>query len=190
VTEIGSWTTAEGTVPATLDFESQDVDAQELPAWVKSAGLGALTGALTGSAAGPYGALAGAVAGGALGAAGSLTKPAPVPPSKPASTSTAAPPATPTPQPTASAASPQDTTAAPATAAAPTADATSTALGPALQQLATILPLLMQAAAASGGSAKGAGESFEMAAEIGVDLEALEPSEWEFASLEGGWTIS
>jgi hypothetical protein len=80
VNEIGSWTTAEGTVPATLDLESVDPYAQEVPAWVKGAGMGALTGALTGAAAGPYGALAGAVAGGALGAVGTLSQPAQPPP--------------------------------------------------------------------------------------------------------------
>ena len=178
VMEIGSWTTAEGTVPATLDFESLDADAQELPAWASGAATGALGGALAGSAAGPLGALIGGVTGGALGAAGSLTKPQPAPqptpaPTKPPAAATA--PSTPT--------APSTLTAPP-----PPAAATAPALTAALQQLAAILPVLMQAAASGGTAPKSAGKSFGTD-EIGAGMEALEPTDWEFASLEGGWTI-
>lgn len=178
--EIGSWTTNEGTVPATLDFESLDADALELPGWVSSAATGALGGALAGSAAGPYGALLGAIAGGASGAAGSLTKPQPTPaPVKPPATATS--PSTMTTPPIMTAPPP------PSTATAPSAAGGTPALTAALQQLATLLPVLIQAAASSGNAPKSAGESF--GTEESGGMEELKPSEWELASLEGGWTI-
>jgi hypothetical protein len=71
---------------------------------------------------------------------------------------------------------------------APVPAATSSQLTAALQQLAAILPALLQAAAPSGAGATKSTESFDPA-EIGVDLEALEPGEWELASLGGGWTV-
>ena len=73
---------------------------------------------------------------------------------------------------------------APSTQTAPPAPA----LTAALQQLAAILPVLMQAAASGATAPKSASESFGTD-EIDDGMEALEPTDWEFASLEGGWTI-
>jgi hypothetical protein len=80
----------------------------------------------------------------------------------------------------------------PAPTPAPTGNGagSSAAVAAALQQLAAILPVLLQSAQTGGAApTKTTGESFELAAEIGVDLEALDPSDWELASLEGGWTV-
>ena len=128
--DIGTWTTAEGTVNATLQFESDDLPEQELPGWVSGAISGALGGAATGAAAGPWGALAGAATGAALGGAAAATAPKTPPPAG---------------TPSAPVASPQ--------AAAPMSPTQSNAIQ-ALQQFAAAVPALIQLVTASGASAK------------------------------------
>ncbi|MEO5742065.1 MAG: hypothetical protein ABIS29_15875, partial [Vicinamibacterales bacterium] len=128
--EIGTWTTAEGTVSATLMLESDvdEVGGQELPNWLSGAMTGALGGAATGSVAGPLGALAGAATGAVLG--GATAASAPKPPATPPA------PGTPTSSP------------APTTSSAPAGAAQSTAIQ-ALQQFATAIPALIQVVATS-----------------------------------------
>jgi hypothetical protein len=67
--EIGVWTTAEGTSPARLEFESEDGGGTATEGWLDAV-KGAVAGAVTGAAGGPVGALVGAATG-ALGAAAS-----------------------------------------------------------------------------------------------------------------------
>ena len=131
--DIGTWTTEEGTVNATLEFEADALSEQELPGWVSGALSGALGGAATGAAAGPWGALAGAATGAVLGGAAAAAAPSP-PATAPSPGAPAA--ATPSPQ-----------------AAAPPSAAKANAIQ-ALQQFAAAVPALIQLVAASGGTAK------------------------------------
>lgn len=142
--EIGTWTTSEGTIGATLQLEADmgdDATAQELPKWVSGALSGALGGAATGAVAGPWGIVAGAATGAALGGAAAAMTPSPSPPS---------PPSPPTPAP--KAAPPQAAPVPPqpggSQAGAPTVAAPTQTIQ-ALQQLAAAMPALMQLIAAS-----------------------------------------
>ena len=74
--EIGVWTTAEGTSPARLQFESEDGGGTATEGWLDVV-KGAVAGAVTGAAGGPVGALVGAATGGVLAAAGSAGSAAP-----------------------------------------------------------------------------------------------------------------
>lgn len=128
--EIGTWTTSEGTVSATLQLEADELSEQELPGWVSGAISGALGGAATGAAGGPWGMLAGAATGAVLGGATAATAPA-----KPSSSPGGSPsPATSSPAP------------APGGAQASAIQA--------LQQFAAAVPALIQFVAASGAPAK------------------------------------
>ena len=142
VTEIGSWTTAEGTVPATLDFEWAGRRCTGAAGLGSDAATGALTGALDRRGRGPYGALIGAVrrsvrSGGVAGEARAGTG-GPDPRRRPTT-----PPAAGEPHHLAPASAPS-----PLRHRGPRA---APARHRGLQQLAAILPVLMQAAAASGG---------------------------------------
>jgi hypothetical protein len=154
--ELGVWSTASGTTEAFLDFESDDsgIHATELPSWATSAIQGAVAGAATGAAGGPIRALIGAATGGALGAASSAATPAP------ASNSAASGPAT---QP---------------------ADANRAKINQALQQLAAIMPVLVQFLAASGKRGKEVGLS-----SVDEGSESLEASDWGPEAFEGRWTV-
>lgn len=163
--ELGVWSTASGTTEAFLDFESDDsgIHATELPSWASGALKGAMAGAATGAAAGPYGALIGAAAGGALGAASSATSPAPAA--------------------SASATAPASKPAAPGSASL-SADASHAKINQALQQLAAIVPVLVQFMAASG---KG-GKEFGLGS-VDESSESLEASDWGPEAFEGRWTV-
>jgi hypothetical protein len=171
--EIGTWTTAEGTVSATLTLESNvdDVGAQELPNWVSGALTGALGGAATGSVAGPWGALAGAATGAVLGGASAAS--APKPPATPPAQATT----TPSPAPT--------------TSSAPAGAAQSTAIQ-ALQQFAAAIPALIQVVAASNtakpGKATELSDAEAFAEFVSDDNASID--EWTSSSQdEGAWTI-
>jgi hypothetical protein len=172
--EIGTWTTSEGTVSATLvlDSEIDDVSAQELPGWASGALSGALGGAATGAAAGPWGALVGAAAGATIGGVAAATAPAP--------------PKTPPPG------APSSPQSAPGGSSAPVGGARSSAIQ-ALQQFAAAVPALIQLVAASGAPAK-TGKPSELSDSDGiaefVSEENLGIDEWTTASEdEGAWTI-
>jgi len=170
--EIGMWTTAEGTVGATLQLESEVTDddsAQELPKWASAALSGAAGGAATGAVAGPWGALIGAAAGAALGGAAAASEP---PPAK-----------APAPPPPAG------------TAAASVGGGSRGNAIRALQQFAAAVPALIQLLAASGAPGAGAKRSefgdSEGTGQFAPTDESLEGDEWTSASeYEGAWTIS
>jgi hypothetical protein len=174
--EIGTWTTSEGTISATLVLESEmpdDASGQELPGWVSGALSGALGGAATGAAAGPWGALVGAAAGATIGGVAAATAPPP--------------PKTPPP-----AGAPSSPPPAPTTAGAPAGATQSNAIL-ALQQFAAAMPALIQLVAASGATAK-AGKPSELSDSEGfaefVSEENLGIDEWTSASEDqGAWTI-
>lgn len=172
--EIGFWSTERGTVGASLDFESDDSgpNAQELPSWATGALKGAAAGATTGLAAGPYGALIGGVTGAIVGAATS----GPSAPSAPA-----APQKRPAPSP-----SPGPTrTAAPAPAGSAAAGAN---VGQALQQLAAIMPALLQLVASSGQAKRTESGGDVAGVELGQGAgDSQGPESWQ-ESLEGIWT--
>jgi hypothetical protein len=189
--EIGTWTTSEGSMSATLQFESEigEDDAQELPKWASGALSGALGGAATGAAAGPWGALIGAAAGATIGGVTAATQPEPpktaLPPKAP-------PPATASPAkapPTAKAAAPP-----PAQAGTPgTAGVAQQSAIRALQQFAAAVPALIQLVAAGTGARKEAmgsdAGSSETADEFAAS-ESLETDEWSsYSADEGAWTI-
>lgn len=164
--ELGVWVTNAGTVPATLELESEaaDVNAQELPDWVGGMAKGALAGAATGAAAGPWGALIGAAAGGALGAATSAAGPVAPPAAAAATSQSGAPTATATGKP------------------APPSDAAKRAqVAVALQQFAAMVPTLVQLLAAKGGGAR----------EIAANGFAAEEADgaWGPESFAGTWSV-
>jgi hypothetical protein len=172
--EIGTWTTSEGTVSATLvlDSEIDDVSAQELPGWASGALSGALGGAATGAAAGALGSTCGRRgrrdhrgrgrrhrAGAAEDAAAGRTI---------------------------------LTTVCARGSSAPVGGARSSAIQ-ALQQFAAAVPALIQLVAASGAPAK-TGKPSELSDSDGiaefVSEENLGIDEWTTASEdEGAWTI-
>jgi hypothetical protein len=174
--EIGTWTTAEGTVEATLQLESEVADddsAQELPKWASGALSGAAGGAATGAVAGPWGALIGAAAGAALGGAAAAAEP---PPPK-------------TPPPPKAAPRPAGKATAPVGG-----DSRASAIR-ALQQFAAAVPALIQLVAASGAPGGGAKRSefgdSDGAGEFAPTDESLEGEYWARASeYEGAWTTS
>lgn len=178
--ELGTWTTSEGTVSATLTLESEITDdgtGQELPKWASGALSGALGGAATGAAAGPWGALIGAAAGATIGGVTAAT--APPPPKTPQQPKTP-PPAMSAPPPVSATPSPSD--------GGPQGNAIL-----ALQQFAAAVPALIQLVAASGAAGKGVKPSeFSDADGIAefVSDENLGINEWTSASeSEGAWTI-
>jgi hypothetical protein len=154
--ELGVWTTAEGSSVARLQLESDE----GIPSWASGALQGAATGAATGAAAGPYGALIGAVAGAGLGAAAAAAAPS-TPPSTTAS------------KPTAS---------APQPATQPAADGSKAKAIQALQQFASVVPVLVQIVAASGGKESSA------SGENGSRESFLE-ADWGPESFQGNWTV-
>lgn len=174
--EIGFWSTEEGTIGATLEFES-DVsgpDAQELPSWASGALKGAAAGAATGIAGGPYGALIGAGVGALVGAASS-------------GASSSSPPTTPP-----KAAAPPATGAArgaPASAAPGVTAAARTNAVQALQQFAALVPALIQLVAASGQGARRTDSGEDLpSGELGEVAENLYGPGTAQESLEGFWT--
>jgi phage tail tape-measure protein len=166
--DIGTWTTAEGTVNATLEYEADDLSEQELPGWVSGALSGALGGAATGAAAGPWGALAGAATGAVLGGAAAAAAPSAPPPSAPAPAPSTGAPAAPPP-------SPQ--------AGAPANSTKATAIQ-ALQQFAAAVPALIQLVAASGGTAKTKESEFNEIDGLDefISAENLAIDEWTLAA--------
>ena len=188
--EIGTWTTSEGSMSATLQFESEigEDDAQELPKWASGALSGALGGAATGAAAGPWGALIGAAAGATIGGVTAATQPEPpkTPPPPKAPPAKAPPAKAP---PTAKAPAPPPTQGG---TAGPGAVAQQTAIR-ALQQFAAAVPALMQLIAAGTGVRKEATESDAGSSEAADEFaatESLETDEWDsYSADEGAWTI-
>jgi hypothetical protein len=152
IQELGVWTTAEGSSVARLQLESEE----GIPSWASGALQGAATGAATGAAAGPYGALIGAVAGAGLGAAAAATAP-----STPPSSTTASKPAASAPQ--------------------PAADGSRAKAIQALQQFASVVPVLVQIVASSGGKESGPGEN--------GSRESLLEADWGPESFQGNWTV-
>jgi hypothetical protein len=176
--EIGTWTTAEGTVTATLQLESEigdDAAGPELPAWASGALSGALGGAASGAAAGPWGALIGAGVGAAVGGATAATAPKPPPPPKPPPSAASTPPASPP--------------------SAPASDSGSrTTAIQALQQFAAAVPALIQLVAASRAAPAGTKPSESWAADGTGELiapeGAIEADEWtSYSEYEGAWTV-
>jgi hypothetical protein len=171
--ELGTWTTSEGTVSATLVLESEigdDGTGQELPKWASGALSGALGGAATGAAAGPWGALIGAAAGATIGGVTAATAP---PPPRTPPAANAPPPVSATPSPSGGG---QQSNAILA-----------------LQQFAAAVPALIQLVAASGAAGKGVKPS-EVSDADGiaefVSDENLAINEWTSASeSEEAWTI-
>jgi phage tail tape-measure protein len=165
--EIGTWETANGSVAAVLEFDSDEIDgngSEEMPKWLSGALQGAAAGAATGAAAGPYGALIGAAAGGTIGGAAAYAQQSSEPKTKPSATGGAA--ATP--------AKPASTpSSAPSSAQANVIQA--------LQQFAAVIPALVQLVASS----KSGKESdvTDGASELTGD------SDWGPESFEGAWTV-
>ena len=161
--EIGVWTTAEGTVAATLDYEDGGGEFG-LPKWASGALQGAAAGATTGLAAGPYGALIGGIAGAAIGGVTSAT-------AKP-------PPKSDAPKPGAAKTAP---------AGGPAGGSSNTAVIQALQQFAAAVPSLIQiVAGASGGKrAEGAGADGESA----FATEGAAADEWAWVESAREWTF-
>jgi hypothetical protein len=157
--EIGVWTTAEGTVAATLDYED-GVDEFGLPKWASGALQGAAAGATTGLAAGPYGALIGGVAGAAI---GGITAATAKPPPK------------------------SDAPKPGAAKSAPAGGSSNAAVIQALQQFAAAVPSLIQiVAGASGGKrAEGAGADTESA----FATESAAADEWAWVESAREWTV-
>jgi hypothetical protein len=183
--EIGTWTTSEGSMSATLQFESEigEDDAQELPKWASGALSGALGGAATGAAAGPWGALIGAAAGATIGGVTAATQPEPPktpPPPKAPPTAKAPPAKAPSPPP------------AQAGTAGTAAVAQQSAIR-ALQQFAAAVPALIQLVAAGTGARKeamGSDAGSSEAADEFAAIENLETDEWgSYSADEGAWTI-
>lgn len=179
--ELGTWTTSEGTVSATLILESEmsdDGTGQELPKWASGALSGALGGAATGAAAGPWGALIGAAAGATIGGVAAAT--APPPPKTP---------------PPANAPPPANVPSAPPPVSATPSPSDGGQQGNAilaLQQFAAAVPALIQLVAASRAAGKGVKPSeFSDADGIAefVSDENLAINEWTSASESGAWTI-
>lgn len=160
--EIGVWTTAEGTVAATLDYE--DVDEFGLPKWASGALQGAAAGATTGLAAGPYGALIGGIAGAAIGGVTSAT-------AKPPPKSDA----------------PKPGGAKSAPAGGPVGGSSNTAVIQALQQFAAAVPSLIQiVAGASGGKRP---EATGVDGEAAFATESAAADEWAWVESAREWTF-
>jgi hypothetical protein len=159
------WITAEGTIPARLELESDEGWTD----WASAALKGAAAGALTGAAGGPYGMLAGAAVGAGLGVASAAAAPT-------TSTPTPSGPAPSAPRPS-----------APATGSAPTPQAAGgssnrTAAITALQQFAAAVPILVQLVASSGGKESTFGDD-------GLSSESLQEGDWGPESFQGTWTL-
>ncbi|SEO53030.1 hypothetical protein SAMN02990966_02200 [Rhodospirillales bacterium URHD0017] len=157
--EIGVWTTAEGTVAATLDYEDSGGEFS-LPKWASGALQGAAAGASTGLVAGPYGALIGGVAGAAI---GGITAGTAKPPPKSDAPKPAAPKGTPTP------------------------GSSNTAVIQALQQFAAAVPSLIQIVAGASGSKRAEGADAD--GESAFATESAAADEWAWVESAREWTV-
>lgn len=161
--EIGVWTTEEGTVAATLDYELEDAGGEfELPKWASGALQGAAGGATTGLVAGPWGALIGGVAGAAIGGVTAAT-------AKP-------PPKAPAPKP-------------PASKGAPAGGSSNAAVIQALQQFAAAVPSLIQIVAGASGTKRAEGADFSADAEWAAGTESAGADEWSWVESAHEWTV-
>ena len=161
--EIGVWTTAEGTVAATLDYGVEDAGGEfELPKWASGALQSAAGGATTGLAAGPWGALIGGVAGAAIGGVTAATA-----------------------KPPAKGPAPKPSTAK----GAPAGGSSNAAVIQALQQFAAAVPSLIQIVAGASGTKRAEGADFSADGEWAPGSESAGADEWSWVESAHEWTV-